>query len=381
MNALLQDAFSGVRETIAFNRQAYELDRFNVKNREYAEGNLKVARLWSLYSPGMTFLSAVGAVLVLWYGARQVMGGTMTLGELVAFLSYLGLFYAPINQIHSINHMLQHALAAGERVFEILDAEPDLRESPHPLTLPAKAQGYVRFDDVQFQYRDGLPVLRGLTLEVAPGERAAIVGSSGSGKTTIASLLLRFYDATGGAITIDGYDIHRFSLHFLREQIGLVRQDPFLFNGTVRENLAYGDLTATEEQMVQAARAARAHDFIMKLPEQYDTWIGERGVKLSIGEKQRLTIARMLLKDPPIIILDEATSSVDTETEAGIQDALDALTRDRTTLIIAHRLSSLKVADRIVVLDDGRIAEEGTHDALLHRQGLYAALFEAQLHL
>jgi len=378
MNAYLQDALSGIRETMGFNRQAYEERRFSALSRRYSDSNLKAMCLWSLYSPGMIFLGSLGSLLILWVGAVEVLNGALTVGELVMFLSYLALFYVPINQIHSVNHMLQHALAASERVFDILDAVPEVGDRPGAAAPADRLEGAVRFDGVSFHYRPDVPILHGLSLDVRPGERIALVGPSGAGKSTMLKLLMRFYDVRDGAIRLDGHDVRELPLAFVRSQIGLVQQEPFLFNGTVRENIAYGDLSAGQDRIEEMARAARAHDFIMALPEGYDTWIGERGVKLSVGQKQRVSIARVLLKDPPIVIFDEATSNIDTETEVKIREALGVLTQGRTTFIIAHRLSTLHDVDRIVVVEQGRIVEEGAHEALLARGGLYAGLYEAQ---
>ena len=378
LNAYLQDALSGIRETMGFNRQAYEERRFGAISRQYSESNLRAMCLWSLYSPGMIFVGSLGSLLVLWYGAGEVMRGALTVGELVMFLSYLALFYVPINQIHSVNHMLQHALAASERVFEILDQRPEVGDRPGALSPSQRLEGAVRFERVSFHYRPDVPILRGVSLTANPGERIALVGPSGAGKSTMLKLLMRFYDVGGGAVLIDGHDIRDLSLPFVRSQIGLVQQEPFLFNGTVRENIAYGDLAASQERIEEVARAARAHEFIAALPDGYDTWIGERGVKLSVGQKQRVSIARVLLKDPPIVVFDEATSNIDTETEVKIREALAVLTKGRTTFIIAHRLSTLHDVDRILVVEQGRIVEEGTHAALLARGGLYASLYEAQ---
>jgi ATP-binding cassette subfamily B protein/subfamily B ATP-binding cassette protein MsbA len=378
LNAILQDSLSGIRETMSFNQAPFEITRFARESRDYCRANLRVARAWSVYGPSMIILAATGTVLTLWFGAQAVVAGRTTLGELVAFLSYLALFYTPINQIHGINQMLQQALASGERVFEVLDTEPEIRDRPGAKAPAAKARGAVAFEAVSFNYRPGLPTLREVSFSVPPGRRVALVGPSGAGKSTIIKLLMRFYDVDRGAVQIDGQDIRDLTLAYLRDQIGMVFQEPFLFNGTVRDNLLYGRFDATEAEVMAAARAVRAHDFIAALPQGYDTHIGERGVKLSVGQKQRIAIARALLKDPPIIIFDEATSNIDTETEFYIQEALAALTRGRTTIIIAHRLSTIKNADAIIVIDAGRVAEQGTHDALLARGGLYAALYDAQ---
>ncbi|HSA61496.1 MAG TPA: ABC transporter ATP-binding protein [Nitrospiraceae bacterium] len=378
LSGYLQDALSGIRETMGFTRQAHEQTRFDRLSRAYSQANLKAMVLWSMYSPGMILIASLGTVLILWYGAGEVLDGRLTLGELVLFLSYLGLFYVPINQIHSVNHMLQHALAASDRVFEVLDTVPEVADRPGVVTPAHRVRGEVRFDNVQFRYRPDVPVLKGLSVAVSAGERVALVGPSGAGKTTMLKLLMRFYDVTEGAVLIDGRDIRDLPLSYVRNQIGFVQQEPFLFNGTVRENILYGDLSAGPERIEVAALAARAHDFIEALPEGYDTWIGERGVKLSVGQKQRVSIARVLLKDPPIVIFDEATSNIDTETEVKIREALNELTKGRTTFIIAHRLSTLHDVDRILVVDGGRLVEDGGHDDLLRRGGVYAGLYEAQ---
>jgi ATP-binding cassette subfamily B protein/subfamily B ATP-binding cassette protein MsbA len=378
ISGYLQDALSGIRETMGFNRQTFEQRRFDRLSRTYSDANLRAMYLWSLYSPGMILVGSLGTVLILWYGAGEVVDGRLTLGELVLFLSYLGLFYVPINQIHSVNHLLQHALAASDRVFEVLDAEPDVTDRPGLITPPRKVRGDVRFERVEFRYRSDVPVLNKLSTSVAAGERVALVGPSGAGKSTSMKLLMRFYDATAGAVRIDGIDVRDMPLEYLRRQIGYVQQEPFLFNGTVQDNILYGDLSADQDRMEAAARAARAHEFITALPEGYDTWIGERGVKLSVGQKQRVSIARVLLKDPPIVIFDEATSNIDTETEVKIREAVHELTQGRTTFIIAHRLSTLHNVDRILVIEAGRVVEDGPHEMLMSRGGIYAGLYEAQ---
>ncbi|HJR78168.1 MAG TPA: ABC transporter ATP-binding protein [Nitrospiraceae bacterium] len=378
LNAYLQDALSGIKETIGFGQHEYERSRFGLLSQEYSTSNLRAMFLWSVYWPGMVFVGSVGTLLIVWYGAGEVLSGRLSVGELVMFLSYLALFYTPINQIHSVNHMLQHALAAGERVFEILDATPEVQDPPGATIPTERLRGQVEFREVSFGYRDGVSVLSDINLSVRAGERVALVGPSGAGKSSLLKLLLRFYDVKAGRLLVDGHDVRDLPLAFLRSQIGLVQQEPFLFNGTVRENIIYSDRTADQSRIETAARAARAHEFIMELPEGYDTWIGERGVKLSVGQKQRLSIARVLLKDPPIVIFDEATSNIDTENEQKIREAIHELTVGRTTFIIAHRLATLHDVDRIVVVAKGRIVEEGAHEDLMRDGGLYAGLYEAQ---
>ena len=381
LNAYLQDALSGIKETIGFNQHDYERSRFERLSQEYSTSNLRAMYLWSIYWPGMVLIGSIGTLLIIWYGAREVLAGELSVGQLVMFLSYLALFYTPINQIHSLNHMLQHALAASERVFEILDTPPEVRDR-HGVTAPVRRlEGNVEFRQVSFEYRSGYPILSDVNLTVMSGQRIALVGPSGAGKSSLLKLLMRFYDVQGGEVLLDGYDVRDLPLDFLRGQIGLVQQEPFLFNGTVRENILYSDRQADPLRVEAAARAARAHDFIMNLPDGYESWIGERGVKLSVGQKQRLSIARVLLKDPPIVIFDEATSNVDTETEVKIREAVHDLTSGRTTFIIAHRLATLHDVDRIVVVQRGRIAEEGVHEDLMRRGGLYAGLYDAQFQI
>lgn len=381
LSGYLQDALSGVRETMAFYRHAHERERFDGISRKVSRSNLKAMFLWSIYSPAMIFLGTMGTVLILWVGATEVERGHLKVGELVMFVSYLALFYVPVNQIHSVNHMLQHALAASERIFDVLDMKPDVEDRPGVTAPAARVEGRVTFEHVNFAYRPDVPVLRGVSATVDQGECVALVGPSGAGKSTLIKLLMRFYDVTTGTIALDGVDVRDMPLEFLRSQIGLVQQEPFLFNGTVRDNIVYGRLDATDQDVERVAVAARAHAFIMELPEQYETWIGERGVKLSVGQKQRVAIARVLLKNPPIVIFDEATSNIDAETEVKIREALAVLIQDRTTIIIAHRLTTLQQVDRIIVLERGRLVEEGTHAELLAEKGLYANMYEAQFHV
>ena len=381
MNARLQDSISGIREIFAFNRQLHEISRFEKRSRDYCDSNLKVMSLWAIYSPAMMFLGSLGTVLILLYGIGLVRSAEITIGSLVAFIGYLALFYTPINQLHSVNHMLQHALASGERVFEIIDRQPDVKEISDAILPSTNIQGEIEFKNVSFSYVKDKPIIKNLSLKIQPGEKIALVGHTGSGKSTLIKLLLRFYDINSGNINVDGYSIGDLKIAYLREQIGMVSQDPYLFNGTVAENILYGNVEASRDEMIKSALAANASNFIKNLPQGYDTLIGERGVKLSGGEKHRIAIARTLLKDPPILILDEATASVDTETEAKIKDALVSLTAGRTTILIAHRLSTLEGANRILVMRSGELVESGTHGSMINSKTEYAQLFRSQMHL
>lgn len=381
MNGTLQDGISGIKETLAFNRQQHEMERFEKRSDEYCKGTLEVMKLWALYSPAMMFLGSLGTVSIILYGIGLVQTQEITIGTLVAFIGYLALFYTPINQLHVLNHMLQHALASGERLFEIIDAVPDVQENANPVHPETPIQGEIEFDSVEFSYVKSKQILHQVSFKLLPGEKVALVGHTGSGKSTVVKLLMRFYDAGAGEVRIDGHPVRTLSLAYLREQVGLVSQEPFLFNGTVIENILYGKLDADREKVEQAARAANAHEFIKELPNGYETLIGERGVKLSGGERHRLAIARVFLKDPPILILDEATASVDAQTEVKIKDALNHLMALRTTLVIAHRLSTLEGADRVLVLKEGRLIESGSHKELIQTDSAYASLFKSQLHL
>lgn len=381
MNAILQDTLSGIRETLSYNRQPHEIRRFEERSRNYCDGTLKVMSLWAIYSPSMMFAGSLGTVLILFYGIGLVQSGAITIGSLVAFLGYLALFYTPINQLHSVNHMLQHALASGERLFEIIDVIPEVADIPGAYLPSTNVRGGLRFDRVSFSYIKGKPAIQDISFDIEPGEKIALVGHTGSGKSTIVKLLMRFYDVDAGSIWIDAHRIRDLKLSYLREQMGLVSQDPFLFNGTVAENILYGNIEADREKVMQAAQAAHADDFIQNLPLKYDTVVGERGVKLSGGEKHRIAIARAFLKDPPILILDEATATVDTKTEAKIKEALQHLMASRTTLIIAHRLSTLEGADRILVMKEGHLVETGTHEELIQQPSEYGNLFRNQVHL
>ena len=377
MNALLMDNLQGIRQVKAFSRQEHEDARFATRADDLRRGTLVVMSAWAWYGPAMHFVGALGIGLVLWFGGAQVMAGRLEVGELMAFILYAGMFfYEPIGRLHGLNQMLQAARAAAARVFDILDAPAERTDRTQALTLPVR--GEVRYEGVGFTYDGGREVLKNISLHARAGEMIALVGPTGSGKSTLVSLLPAFYELTAGTITIDGQDIGPVSLTTLREQISVVSQEPFLFNGTIRENILYGKLDASEGELTAAAKAANCHDFISALPDGYDSHVGERGIKLSVGEKQRVSIARALLKDAPILILVEATASVDTATEKLIQEALERLMTGRTSFVIAHRLSTIRAADQILVLRHGEIIERGNHDGLVATNGLYGKLARIQ---
>jgi len=378
MNAFLMDSLQGVRQIKAFGRQTHEDERFARRADDLRRGTLGVMRVWAIYSPLMAFAASLGSALVLWLGGSFVAANKLTVGQLVGFILYLTLLYEPIGRLHGLNQMLQAARAAGERVFDIMDAGEERQSATRLGTLAEPVRGAVRYENVQFNYTGGRAALKNISLEAAPGQMIALVGPTGSGKSTLVNLLPAFYEATAGRILIDGQDTAGISLASLRAQISVVSQEAFLFNGTVGENIRYGRLEASEAEWIAAAQAANCHEFITRLPKGYDSRVGERGVKLSVGEKQRVSIARALLKNAPILVLDEATASVDTATEKLIQEALERLMANRTSFVIAHRLSTIRNADQILVLLHGSIVERGTHRELIEQNGLYARLSKIQ---
>jgi ATP-binding cassette subfamily B protein len=373
MNSLLHDNIDGMQQIKSYTREVEQLGRFNRASDRVRVASLRAMKVWAIYNPGMNFFRNLGFALVLGFGGHSVMNGSTDTGTFFAFLFVINLFYEPINRLHQLNQMIQQGRAAGERVFEIMDAEEELN-TEDGAELPATIRGHIEFDNVSFSYTAKSATLSGVTLEAKPGKTIALVGHTGAGKSTIINLLTRFYEYDGGEVRIDGMPIHTLKMQSLRGVIGYVTQESFLFNGSVRENLLLAKAEATDQELWHALKVANAEDFVGRLSEKLETNVGERGVKLSVGEKQRISIARAILKNPPILLLDEATASVDTETEREIQEALERLMADRTSFVIAHRLSTVRNADCIYVLGLGKVLEQGTHDELLALGGEYAEL-------
>jgi len=379
LNSVLQENLAGIRIVKAFAREDYEMQRFAGKNAALYEQGLKLLKTFSTFFPLVFFIANLGILAVVIVGGNQVLGGRLTPGELVAFVSYQGYLLMPVVMLGFVASMLSRAEASAERVFEVLDADSDIKNRTDAVPLPP-VRGAVRFDEVTFRYvgAEG-DVICNISFEALPGQTVAILGVTGSGKSSIINLIPRFYDVTQGKVTIDGYDVREVTLDSLRSQIGIVLQETTLFSGTIRENIAYGRPDATLEQVIQAAQTAQIHDEIVLLPEGYETVVGERGVGLSGGQKQRIAIARALLVDPPILIMDDSTSSVDSQTEFRIQQALDKLRKGRTTFVIAQRISTVLNADKILVLDEGELVAEGTHAELMQNSAIYREIYDSQL--
>ncbi|MER3474335.1 MAG: ABC transporter ATP-binding protein [Armatimonadota bacterium] len=378
LSAKLQENLLGVLIIKAFAREAYEQERFQQVNAEFTATSLKGVKVRSVYFPGVMTVGFLSNVAMIGAGAYFVLRGEFTIGGLVAYRGYWWQLFAPVFSLAQVNEMIQRALAAASRVFEVLDAPEEVTDAPDAIALDT-VQGHIRFDRVHFAYNPERPVLQDVSFEVLPGQRIGIVGPSGTGKTTILNLMLRLYDPQEGVICLDGYDLRHLQQQAFRRHLALVTQEPFLFNDTVRHNILFGRLDATNEEIETAARLANAHDFIVDLPQGYDTLVGERGVKLSGGQKQRLCIARAFLANPKVLLLDEATASVEPESEALIQAALERLMQGRTTVIVTHRLSLVRDCDRILVIDEGRVIETGKHEQLLENGGWYARMYRLQM--
>ena len=377
ITSLLQESISAIRVVKSFVRETYEIKRFEEQNWKNFQAAMKNVKLTSLLTPTVEFLAAIAVTFIVWFGGYEVVNEVITAGELVAFLTYAVNLANPVKRLSRVYAAIQKAMAAADRVFEVMDLDEKITDVPGAKPLPP-IKGEVEFKDITFSYKEGQPALQHISLKAEPGQMIALVGPSGSGKSTIANLIPRFYDVDSGTISIDGHDIRQVTADSLREQIGLVPQETMLFSTTVMENIRYGRLDATDEEVVEAARAANAEEFIKDLPEGYDTKLGERGLNLSGGQRQRLAIARAILKNPRVLILDEATSALDTESEKIVQDALDKLMVGRTSFVIAHRLSTIFNADQIFVVENGHLREHGTHEELLAAGGLYSNLYNIQ---
>ena len=377
ITSLLQESISAIRVVKSFVRETYEIRRFEEQNWKNFQAAMKNVKLTSLLTPTVEFLAAIAVTFIVWFGGYEVVNEVITAGELVAFLTYAVNLANPVKRLSRVYAAIQKAMAAADRVFAVMDLDERITDVPGAKPLPP-IKGEVEFKDITFSYKEGQPALQHISLKAEPGQMIALVGPSGSGKSTIANLIPRFYDVDSGTISIDGHDIRQVTADSLREQIGLVPQETMLFSTTVMENIRYGRLDATDEEVVEAARAANAEEFIKDLPEGYDTKLGERGLNLSGGQRQRLAIARAILKNPRVLILDEATSALDTESEKIVQDALDKLMVGRTSFVIAHRLSTIFNADQIFVVENGHLREHGTHEELLAAGGLYSNLYNIQ---
>ncbi|MHB9059461.1 MAG: ABC transporter ATP-binding protein, partial [Bacillota bacterium] len=377
LTATIQENITGVRVVKAFARESHEVDKFSKENREFFNKSVTASNLWATFIPLMDFVSGLSATFVLWYGGRQYIHDAISLGTLVAFTSYIWTLVWTTRDLGWLLNILEQSVASGERLFEILDTPSAIKDRPDALDLAA-VDGHVRFERVSFSYGGEAPVLQDINLDAPPGTLIALLGTTGSGKTSIVDLIPRFYEVSAGRVLVDGRDVRGVTLNSLRRNIGMALQETFLFSASIRENLAYGHPDATDEQIIAAAKAAQAHDFIMELPQGYETMVGERGIGLSGGQKQRVAIARAIVTDPRILILDDSTSSVDMETEHLIHLALREVMRNRTTFVIAHRLSTVKHADEIIVLEEGRIVERGRHEELLRIGGHYKRIYSVQ---
>ena len=378
MGETLEESLTGISVVKAFSHQAEDSRKFDAQATELYNQQMRAARMLSINMPTMVFLVGIPTVVILWYGGHQVIAGTMTVGEITQFILMMGLMMMPIRRLGMMVNLFSRAVSGGQRIMEILDAESDVKEKPNAIEL-GKVKGQVSFQNVSFSYNNMSPALKNVSFEVQPGQLVALLGQSGSGKSTIANLLSRFYDVSGGKILVDGIDIRDVTLASLRKNVVTAQQDVFLFSATIRENIAYGAVGAGMDKIVEVAKAAYLHNFIQALPEGYETWVGERGDTLSGGEKQRLSIARTLLVNPSILILDDSTASVDSETERLIRQALDTLIKGRTTFIITHRLPIIQNADLILMLQDGEVVEQGKHTELIARNGIYKEVYESQL--
>lgn len=377
VSAKIEESVSGMKEIHAYSREQESRQEFQEVNISNMQANVTASRTMSAFMPLVTAFSAIGNFLVLWFGGNAVMNGTMTVGVLFAFMSYIGRFFWPIQSLSNFWNEVQSAFAAAERVFEIMDTEIEISEKPDAVVIPP-IEGRVVYEDVSFSYEDGVPVLQDIDLVIEPNTTVALVGPTGAGKTTMINLLYRFYDPQDGRVTVDGYDLRDVKIEKYRKQMAIVLQDPFLFAGTVNENIKYGNLDASDERVIEVSKAVGAHDFIMKLSDGYDTEVRERGSRLSMGQRQLISLARALIANPRILIMDEATSSIDAYTELIIKEAMEKVLHDRTSIVIAHRLSTVRNADMIVALQDGRIVEKGTHAELLTHDGLYKNLYDMQ---